>query len=386
MECGSGNGRPRSDVIETTLHSSHPVGVLNRALGDGFAVPEYTFTEGTEPGSTNVKLIVPCAADRLSSQPWYRPPETALSTVRGAESVRSIRGTSRHHLRMLLNSHHPEARLLMDIVTRLGGHVSSSGDGITLLLTAEVSVIDQLYDFIGATPGLSSGLRINPVFESMSARDAVDDLVPRDTRVSPVGGEECTLRVMGDDHGSPDVEIVRHLEAESRNVQIVSLSRRPVLPGSAEFEMIIVLRAQDARVFQSLPGALVSDHAGVYSAKPVASEDALQYVQIVAPDVNGAKNLVQSQRGLQTRHRRMDGRPVVTGSVPLHHVAELRRALEDVPFPRAINVPLVPTSFHKPSSPQWYWEMGEEYRQGMRQLLVELLPEEDRQCMSEVSG
>jgi hypothetical protein len=275
---------------------------------------------------------------------------------------------------VLLNGNHPDARLLTDIVVRLGGHVSPKGD--TLRLTGSIATIDQLFAFIAASPGLSRGIRRNPLYESVAMRESVDDLVPTHPAEAALG-EECTLRVTGDGHGSPDVDVVRHLETES-GVTIHSLSRKPVHPGSDQFEMIIVLQSKRPSLLHALPAALVSHHAGVYTAEPIAPESIQQFVQIVAPDDDDADDLVHSQQGLQTRYSRMDGRPVVTGSLRLPKVPKLRQVLDRSPLPHTMNVPIIPKSMSVPPSShplEWYRDMGEGYHQRMRLLLRGLLPD-----------
>lgn len=371
----------RSEVFEATLHEEHPADLLARLNGELIALSEYTITPGAELGSTHVSLVLPShlARKRL---PWYRPSETLLHATRGVEAVRDIEHTARHHMSVLLNGHHAESHLLVDVIMRLGGHVKKDKDGITLRITGGMSVIDQLYAFMRGMPGLAEKVSIRPVFESVAARESVDDLVPCEKRGNTgAHGEECTLRITGDTRGAPDIAVLRHLAEERRKVSIDYLSRREMLPGSTQFEMIAVLHANDPKVLQSLPAALVSSHAGIDGAKPVAADRTLQYLQVVVDDGYDARDLMRAHSGLQVRHKRMDRRPVVTGSVSLTRAPRIQQALLDAKVPHAVNVPIaVDAPMLRPTSREdgRYDELREDYRRGMRQLLVDLLQQGER--------
>jgi len=371
-----------SEILEVAIYDNHPADALARLNGNGFNLQEYTITPGVEPNSFKLSLIVPSGAIQPNLQ-GYRTPEDVLDTSRGVEAIRDIGDCARHHLFMVLNGRHAEARLLADVIMRLGGSIKKRKDEIILRVTESVPVIDQLYSFIQGMPGLSRKLRVSPVFESASSRDRIDDLVPIDHGSMDAQREERMLQVTGDGRGSPDIEVIKHLESEKRRVTIKYLSRRPMLPGSDQFEMIIVLSAKDPEIFNTLPPALISDHVGIYGAKHVAEDSALQYIQAVPNDNYDAMDLVRSQKGwLQSRYKRWpDFKPVVAGSATLSTAHNfIKRELIDAKLPSIIAVPFVPSAMCRVESGQaneWVLnELGDGIRHGMRRLLIGLVEEQ----------
>ncbi len=343
------------NIFEATLHGGGVADVLNAVQGRGHRVDEFTIMPAPDEGRKIALVLPPSLASK--GQPWFREPEDVLRKQKGVDAVRDMETSARQHLRLLLNCHHDQAAFLKFIITSLSGSMKvEKGGEVRLQLTADLASIKRILEFLHAENGLGSRVRVNPVYESLASRPEVDDLAEgTDRSRSSQRGEEVMLRIVGDRKIGPQLDVIRQLEVEGKNVEIVQLSCHPRPPGSESFEMIAVLRMRDLSRLDALRAGIISNHVGVYGADIVTPDKSLQTVQVVT-DGYGARDLANATGGaLQAHFKRWgDPRLVVSGSLRSPSASRIMTDVAEARVPHAATVPiaLVPRAAKPPQKIQ----------------------------------
>ncbi|MDD4628232.1 MAG: hypothetical protein PHE68_02440 [Candidatus Peribacteraceae bacterium] len=329
-----------SHVLEANLHDRSAGDVLSAMRGQGHHVDEFTVTPMTD-GGKKLTVVLPRRLQREHEFPCYQSPEDILAGGEGIDAVRGIEVSARQHMRLTLNCQHDQAAFLKYVVTQLGGSMKVEEGKAKLRLTADLSSIQRILEFLHAMPELGSNVRVNPVYESLASRPEVDDLA-KSTKGQGrhEGGEEFMLRIIGDSQIGPQLDVIQQLENEG-NVNVVQLSCHQRPPRSDSFEMVAVLRLRDPSKLAALQGAIVSGHAGVYGADLVTQDKARETVQVVT-NAEGARDLANASGGaLQAHYKRWaDPRLVVSGSLQPRSTRRIMTDVAEAHVPHAVAVPI----------------------------------------------
>jgi len=329
-----------STVLRITLNgeADETADVLRMFWGNQMPLTDYSIVPGELLGTTEMTMAVPKRSRSLLHINQAKPLEDYLAKIDSVLRVNRVKDAARHHVRLVVNQMHEDAREFTGEICRIGGHVNLSNPNI-VKLSADGENLDVVIAVARTISGLVKRIRVNSVFSSVAHDFPAGGEV--DVSKSPdfsADAKRYALRICMYYQFGEDSEIIDRIA--SAGFGIASVSSR-IRENSGDIQEIVLMLYRGtgndnalARIISEI-SALIS----VRNIEHVEEPDLSQYMQSLFPlgMKAGLEDVARSHPYFQNHGVMAHGLQLpVSGSSSPGRQARLNKSLAKADLPRRI--------------------------------------------------